>query len=275
VAQAARSGEIVHIDDVQRADNWLPNPLLPDTRSEMAIPILVENRVEGVLDVQNDKREGLDTGDAGLLRSLASQVAVAIRNAQLFAQVESALVEAQAAQDRYIGQAWQNVRTQRNDRASNYVHPDMSELSEATLNLARQMALEQQQPAIVALDKYEGSPKPLVAPVTLSGTTIGTLQLHKMDLEDNVQLWNTEDLALVQGVLDQVALAAENLRLFDDTRQRAGREQSLREITEKMRAATSLEELVETASKELGERLAAEHAIVELEFRPDQVALNQ
>ena len=61
----------------------------------MAVPIILEGQVVGVLDVQEDKEAGLDEGDAGLLRSVANQVAVAIRNARLFEQVENALAEAQ------------------------------------------------------------------------------------------------------------------------------------------------------------------------------------
>ena len=70
VARAARSGEIVRVDDVREAEDWLPNPLLPHTCSEMAVPIILEGGVVGVLDVQEDKIVGLDEGDANLLRSL-------------------------------------------------------------------------------------------------------------------------------------------------------------------------------------------------------------
>jgi nitrate/nitrite-specific signal transduction histidine kinase len=85
VARAARSGEIVWIDNVREAEDWLSNPFLPDTYAEMAVPIILEGQVVGVLDVQEDEIGGLDEADANLLRSLANQVAVAIRNARLFA----------------------------------------------------------------------------------------------------------------------------------------------------------------------------------------------
>ncbi len=95
VARAARSGEIVHVDDVQLAPHWLPNPLLPDTRSEMAVPIVAENEVLGVLDVQSSEIAGLDAGDKDLLQSLANQVAAAITNARLFEEAVRAKEEAQ------------------------------------------------------------------------------------------------------------------------------------------------------------------------------------
>jgi len=69
---------------------------------------------------------------------------------------------------------------------------------------------------------------------------------------------------LVETIADQFAQAAENLRLFEETRQRAGREQILRQITEHMRAATSLDNLVNIAAQELGQLFSAEYAWVEL-----------
>ncbi|MEM7347383.1 MAG: GAF domain-containing protein, partial [Chloroflexota bacterium] len=78
VARAARSGKAVRIEDVRETSDWLPNPLLPQTNSEIAVPIILNEAVVGVLDVQDDQVGGLDEGDANLLRSLANQIAVAI-----------------------------------------------------------------------------------------------------------------------------------------------------------------------------------------------------
>jgi len=95
VARAVRSREIVQVDDVRQAADWLPNPLLPETRCEMAIPVIAEGRVLGVLDVQAAKVAGLDDADANLLRSLANHIAVALNNAWLFEQTQQALAEAE------------------------------------------------------------------------------------------------------------------------------------------------------------------------------------
>jgi len=89
VARAARSGKIVMVDDVRAEADWFTNPLLPNTQSEIAVPI-VDGEILGVLDVQSDRVAGLDEGDANLLRSLANQVAIAITNARLFEQVGQA-----------------------------------------------------------------------------------------------------------------------------------------------------------------------------------------
>ncbi len=99
VAQAARSSEIVVVDNVRETPDWLPNPLLPDTYSEMAVPIVVNEQIVGVLDVLSDRVAGLDEGDANLLRSLANQVAVALNNARLFEQLQQRATELAKAKE--------------------------------------------------------------------------------------------------------------------------------------------------------------------------------
>lgn len=88
VARAARLAEIVIENNVREATGWLPNPLLPHTFSEIAVPIIIGDKVEGVLDVQEDKIAGFDEGDASLLRSVANQIAVALNNARLFSHIQ-------------------------------------------------------------------------------------------------------------------------------------------------------------------------------------------
>jgi signal transduction histidine kinase/putative methionine-R-sulfoxide reductase with GAF domain len=92
-ARAARSREVVMVENVQEVEDWLPHPLLPDTRSEMAVPIIREGKVIGVLDVQADTIAGLDDGDAKVLRILAGHIAVAISNARLFDKTQKRLRE--------------------------------------------------------------------------------------------------------------------------------------------------------------------------------------
>ena len=126
VARAARIGEIITVDNIRETEGWQPNPLLPDTYSEVAAPIMLgaEGRVVGVLDVQENKVGGLDEGDVNLLRSLANQVAVALTNARLFEQTvqakeeaEQAREEAEAANKTLEVQIWQTTgQAQLSDR---------------------------------------------------------------------------------------------------------------------------------------------------------------
>lgn len=84
VGRAAADNTAVFIPDVSQSPDWKSNPLLPDTRAEIAVPIAIGDRVLGVLDVQHDVSEGLTEGDLALLQSVASQVAIAFHNARSF-----------------------------------------------------------------------------------------------------------------------------------------------------------------------------------------------
>ncbi|RMG93095.1 MAG: GAF domain-containing protein [Chloroflexi bacterium] len=91
VARAARTQKSVIVNDVRESVDFLPNPLLPDTRAEMAIPMIVGNTLIGVLDMQADKPDFFASESEDVYRTLASQVAVAIENARLYArQVQAA-----------------------------------------------------------------------------------------------------------------------------------------------------------------------------------------
>ncbi len=288
VARAARTGQIVRVDNVREAEDWLPNPLLPDTYSEMAVPIGLEEEVAGVLDVQENRIAGLDEGDANLLRSLANQVAVAIRNARLFQKVEAALAEAREAQQRYLEQAWD--RTRLAHRSAGRVQFNLAEvaplLPEAAIAEARQQALAHAEPVVVALTaSRQGSrgageqgsdnddpllnpphaPRStshaLVAPIMVQNVPIGDLQLHGIDPERN---WTEGELALIEAVVDQVAQAAENLRLFEETRERASRERLIGQVSDKLRRAPDIDTLMKTAVEELARVLEPDRTFIRL-----------
>lgn len=261
VARAARNNQVVAVDNVREAPDWLPNPWLPDTYSEMAVPIVSEGQVVGVLDVQQDSVAGLDESDANMLRSLANQVAVAVRNARLFEQVETALAEAREAQQRYLEQAWDRRLVAR--RGAGRVQFNLAEaadLPEELLAEARRQALARLEPGVVALNGGQGKSQPaFVAPITLQNVPIGDLQLHGIDPDRS---WTEGELALIEAVVDQVAQMAESIRLLNDTQERAGRERLIGQVSDRLRRAPDLDSLMKTAVGELSRILGPDRAFV-------------
>lgn len=109
VGQVARNQTPLLIEDVTLSPNWLPNPLLPETKAEIAVPILFGSQLLGVLDVQHHIPGRLLEEDVAILQGIASQLAIALQNAQLYEQAQSRA--RREATLNTIGQKIQNATT--------------------------------------------------------------------------------------------------------------------------------------------------------------------
>ena len=86
MARSARTRQAVIVNDVHSEPGWLPNPLLPDTASELAVPLVIGDQILGVLDVQADRINAFSEEDANIYATLASQVSTALQNAKSFSK---------------------------------------------------------------------------------------------------------------------------------------------------------------------------------------------
>jgi PAS domain S-box-containing protein len=113
VASSARNRVAVMENDVTLSPSYFPNPLLPDTRSEMAIPVIAGDQLLGVLDVQSDNPDNFGAETERIYTSLADQIAVAVRNADLYRQIQDSLFETdtlyQASSELNLAQTYEDI----------------------------------------------------------------------------------------------------------------------------------------------------------------------
>lgn len=107
IGTAVSTGEACVAQNVRLAQAFKPNPLLPDTQSELALPLKAGSKVIGALTVQSSQQSAFASETITVLQSLADQLAIAIENASLFAQTEQTLAETNRlyTASRRIGQA--------------------------------------------------------------------------------------------------------------------------------------------------------------------------
>jgi GAF domain-containing protein/HAMP domain-containing protein len=245
--------EAVHFD----------NPLLPETRSEMALPLISRGEIIGALTVQSAEVAAFSDEDISVLQTMADQLAVAMDNARLFREVQSSLEEVQTIHRHYLQEAWEGFTSLPEARLGyRYAGPGPTSSEEAWVPAMTKAV--QQVDAVTAAD---GEGAELAVPITLRGQTIGVLGLRR----DETGGWTADDVAVVQAVAEQVALTLENMRLFEETRRRAQREQVIREITTKMRGSTDLDTILQTTIQELAKVLGTSRTFVQLSTSSESV----
>ncbi len=305
VARAARERQAVVVNDVRTHPDWLPNPLLPDTLSEAAVPIMTGTEVVGILDVQSAIVNGISEDELAALQALANQLGVAVRNARLFAETQEALYEARRLQRLYTGQAWEEFRTG-HPAAYEFRDPTLPPLEqvdtpEAVLAyqqqrlvrftasaavpdngqpLAEENGHEQQTPPALPAGDESGAPaeetgplplQALAVPLKLRDEIIGILGIH--DVDPN-RVWTDQELALIEDVCEQMAVAIENARLFEQTQRDVWRSQLIGETVRQLWASNDLQEVMKVATSRLAEQLQASEVVITLGTDEDLVQEN-
>ncbi|MCA9933224.1 MAG: GAF domain-containing protein [Ardenticatenaceae bacterium] len=209
VARAARTHQGVIVNDVRIEPGFLPHPLLPDTRSELAVPLLVGDHVLGVMDVQSDKVHYFTTEDINIQTTLATQVAVALQNAQQFEHTQLALEELSVLQQTLTREGWQAFLTADERPIQGYV------ASGKKLRPIWRKARSAEQETGNLLETLTTSETAVVNPVQIGGTIVGGLGIH-LPANNNV---TPQQQYLLQSLADQVSQALERARLSEQTHQ--------------------------------------------------------
>jgi GAF domain-containing protein/HAMP domain-containing protein len=255
------------------------NPDLPDTRSEMALPLRSGEEIIGALDIQSTEEAAFEEEDVAVLTTMADQITIAIQNVRLLRQTRVALEEARQIQQRYFQREWAQYTQEREALGHEYTIQGVSPVGDATLEEMRQ-AWQKGEMIIADGDSAPAEQTPgsapfrtaLVAPIKVHDAVIGVLDLHEADAE---RVWGEDEVALVQAVADQVGQALQSARLFAATQQRARREELTRRITDRIRAASDIEDILQTAAEELGKALDVSRAVARLHTRAPSTSQDQ
>jgi GAF domain-containing protein/HAMP domain-containing protein len=272
VGYVTGSGEPRIATDVGQDAVFFNNPDLPETKSEMALPLKVENRIIGALDVQSTASNAFTQEDINLFATLADQVAIAINNNQLYSDTNAALQESEQVHRRYLNQEWSRQSTEINYTNYKYTPDGLMPFEEDLPEI--KMVLDSGRPVlrnVKGSGKSQTSKSILAVPIVLRGESIGAIHLQESEQANYV--WSQNELNTVQAVADQVAQTLENVRLFEQTILRADRDRKVLEITSKIRSTNDPQEMLQITLEELQKSLGASKAQIVINL-PDHTPLS-
>lgn len=241
VGYVAGTGEARIALDVGEDATYFDNPDLPETRSEIALPLMIENEVMGVLDVQSKQAEAFTQEDLEILQVLADQIAIALDNARLLEQSQAALEEIETLYGEQIQKNWQVYME---DKPTAYRY---------TPNEIVPQSLTQNMPFQPAYAEHPiRNDYSLYVPITIRGQTIGSFTLERTE---NQPPWTEDDLELVTQVINQIAVVLETTRLLEETQQKAIQEQMTSQISTELRQTLDMDTILQTAARTIGDTL--------------------
>jgi GAF domain-containing protein len=244
VGYVTSSGEPRIAMDVGRDPVFFNNPDLPETHSEMALPLKSGGDIVGALDVQSKEIRAFNSEDVQMLGLLANQVSLAIENARLFDETRIALAEAEAVSRQFTREVWGRLPAEQKLIGYRYNITGATPMSEL---------LDLTEPAKGKSQAKQTETNQVVVPIKLRGETIGTLVVQSPSAGN----LNQDQLDLIKAVAERVALSAENARLFEETTRRAERERLVSDITGRIRSLNDPQAMVQTAVEELRKVLGA------------------
>lgn len=245
-------GEARIATDVGEDAVYFNNPDLPQTRSEMALPLKSGDEVIGALDVQSTASNAFTQQDIELFSTLADQIAIGIVNSRLLEDTNRALEEAQNIHRQYLRQEWVKQVSQQSYSGYQYSDTGTTPITEET---APELAQVFETGEKVITSASQANRASLGVPIMLKGQVIGAIQLQ--DSKNSNRVWNETEIAAASAVADQIGQALESARLFEQTVRRAERERKALEITSKIRATNDPQAMLEIAMAEVQKALGA------------------
>jgi len=198
------------------------NPNLPQTRSELAIPIRVGNQTNGAISVQSSLPEAFDENDIVVYENIANSLAIALENASLFDQFESSLKEIQQLNRQYTTDSWKNIWVE----------------EEASQRIAEKGSL----PLDASIQEVE-------VPMRLRGEQV----IGNISLATEQASLSPEEMEFVEAISDQAAIALESARLLDEANHRVEQERAIQNLTTQFSQSLDFETLLQKIVEEISQ----------------------
>jgi GAF domain-containing protein len=254
VGYVAARGETRLALDVDIDSVHVKNPLLPETRSEIGIPLKTGNKIIGVLDIQSEKQSAFSQEDTDLLQGVADQLAHTIARMHHIEQLEGEVGELRATLGENVRGVWRgHLQGSRKNLAFRYANSQVIPDSQQLLLEAETSNLQ-----TVTVETHDQQSH-LVIPIRLRGQLLGVIRLVYQGTKVPARL-----VRLVNTASDRLAVALENARLLETIQERAEREHLVGEISSKVRSAQTIESILQTAVKELGTTLGVNEVSIQL-----------
>ncbi len=232
------------------------NPDLPNTHSEIALPLRIGDRIIGALDLQSDKPNAFELDDIQTLNTLADQVSIAIQNARSLQDARSTLQDAQIAYNESLRQSWEIMKPK--SMGIGY------QISSMTVKpLENPLEDEHVKDAMKNRRTVHITDQGVMAvPIVIRNNVIGVINLKNKGLAGK---WTSDDVDIVRAVAERLSIAIETATLLQTTQHRADVERVTTEITSKISSSTRFETILQTAAQELSRALGGSDVLVQIE----------
>ena len=249
VGHVTDRGELHVAMDVGTDTVFYRNPDLPDTRSELAVPLLYQGRVVGVLDVQEPRADAFTDTDIVMVQTLADLVVVGIERAGSLNQEHGGPATGQDSSGEIGTQPWIERMSSSGSIGYRFEHGAVARVTEPSGKQGDGVG-----------DQTETLPE-LMVPIRIRGHVVGEITAHK---SRGTGKWTAAERELMRMLAEQLDVALENARLYQETQRRGVREQQLREIGAHMQGTVDLDAILRTAVEDLARALNVPSAFVQL-----------
>jgi GAF domain-containing protein len=236
------------------------NPDLPETRSEIALPLRSGEEIIGALDVQSDEPNAFSQDDINILSTLADQVGIAIQNAKQFEETRKALAESDVLSRQFSQTGWQQFM--KSQKLAGIHHTG----ARATLLYTKNGKGKDENQSGIGQFKAKGRGAVLSLPVKLRGEVIGLVEVRA---PDNRQ-WDQDEMDIVAAIIERAAIAMENARLLTESQRRAVKERTIGDISAKISAQSDIDELLKITAQELNRALPGTNIAIQFQNNQDQ-----